>query len=154
MRRRFVEALVICGRPLCCHTYLSEFAPVSIKMAKEQNLSLNPTKISGVCGRLMCCLTNEEETYEELNRHLPGVGDHVTTPEGLHGEVQAVHVLRQIVKVIVTLDNDEKEIREYPAGELRFKSRKKKKDAKLSKEEFAQLKALEEKNGASKLNDD
>ena len=140
----------ICGRPLCCHTYLSEFAPVSIKMAKEQNLSLNPTKISGVCGRLMCCLTNEEE----LNRQLPGVGDHVTTPEGLHGEVQAVHVLRQIVKVIVTLDNDEKEIREYPAGELRFKSRKKKKDAKLSKEEFAQLKALEEKNGASKLNDD
>lgn len=144
----------ICGRPLCCHTYLTEFAPVSIKMAKEQNLSLNPTKISGVCGRLMCCLTNEEETYEELNRQLPGVGDHVTTPEGLHGEVQAVHVLRQIVKVIVTLDNDEKEIREYPAGELRFKSRKKKKDAKLSKEEFAQLKALEEKNGASKLNDD
>ena len=144
----------ICGRELCCHTFLSEFAPVSIKMAKEQNLSLNPTKISGVCGRLMCCLTNEEETYEELNRQLPGVGDHVTTPEGLHGEVQAVHVLRQIVKVIVTLDNDEKEIREYPAGELRFKSRKKKKDAKLSKEEFAQLKALEEKNGASKLNDD
>ena len=82
--------------------------PISIKMAKEQNLSLNPTKISGVCGRLMCCLTNEEETYEELNRQLPGVGDHVTTPEGLHGEVQAVHVLRQIVKVIVTLDNDEK----------------------------------------------
>ena len=74
----------------------------------------------------MCCLTNEEETYEELNRQLPGVGDHVTTPEGLHGEVQAVHVLRQIVKVIVTLDNDEKEIREYPAGELRFKSKEEK----------------------------
>lgn len=151
---KILGGIGICGRPLCCHTYLSEFAPVSIKMAKEQNLSLNPTKISGVCGRLMCCLTNEEETYEELNRQLPEVGDHVTTPEGLHGEVQAVHVLRQIVKVIVTLDNDEKEIREYPAGELRFKSRKKKKDAKLSKEEFAQLKALEEKNGASKLNDD
>ena len=151
---KILGGLGICGRALCCHSYLSEFAPVSIKMAKEQNLSLNPSKISGVCGRLMCCLTNEEETYEELNRQLPGVGDHVTTPEGLHGEVQAVHVLRQIVKVIVTLDNDEKEIREYPAGELRFKSRKKKKDAKLSKEEFAQLKALEEKNGASKLNDD
>lgn len=151
---KIIGGIGICGRPLCCHSYLSEFIPVSIKMAKEQNLSLNPTKISGVCGRLMCCLTNEEETYEELNRQLPGVGDHVTTPEGLHGEVQAVHVLRQIVKVIVTLDNDEKEIREYPAGELRFKSRKKKKDAKLSKEEFAQLKALEEKNGASKLNDD
>ena len=99
----------ICGRPLCCHTYLSEFAPVSIKMAKEQNLSLNPTKISGVCGRLMCCLTNEEETYEELNSHLPNTGDFVTTPEGLKGDVQSVNVLRQLVKVIVTLDNDEKE---------------------------------------------
>lgn len=144
----------ICGRALCCHTYLSEFAPVSIKMAKEQNLSLNPTKISGVCGRLMCCLTNEEETYEELNSRLPGNGDRVTTPEGLKGDVQSVNVLRQLVKVIVTLDNDEKEIREYKAKELRFKPRKRKKDVKLSKEEFAQLKALEEKNGASKLDDE
>ena len=144
----------ICGRPLCCHTYLSEFAPVSIKMAKEQNLSLNPTKISGVCGRLMCCLTNEEETYEELNSHLPANGDHVTTPEGLRGDVQSVNVLRQLVKVVVTLDHDEKEIREYPAGELRFKPRRKKKDVRLSKEEMKELKALEEKNGASKLNDD
>ena len=144
----------ICGRPLCCHTYLSEFAPVSIKMAKEQNLSLNPTKISGVCGRLMCCLTNEEETYEELNSHLPSNGDHVTTPEGLRGDVQSVNVLRQLVKVVVTLDNDEKEIREYPATELKFKPRRKKKDVRLSKEEMKELKALEEKNGASKLNDD
>ena len=63
----------ICGRGLCCHTYLSEFAPVSIKMAKEQNLSLNPTKISGMCGRLMCCLKNEQETYEYLNSRLPGI---------------------------------------------------------------------------------
>ena len=144
----------ICGRPLCCNTYLSEFAPVSIKMAKEQNLSLNPSKISGVCGRLMCCLTNEEETYEELNSRLPSNGDHVTTPEGLKGDVQSVNVLRQQVKVIVTLDNDEKEIREYKASELRFKPKRKKKDVKLSKEELAQLKALEEKNGASKLDDD
>ena len=144
----------ICGRPLCCHTYLSEFAPVSIKMAKEQNLSLNPTKISGVCGRLMCCLTNEEETYEELNSHLPTTGDHVTTPEGLKGDVHSVNVLRQLVKVIVTLDNDEKDIREYKASELKFKSRRKKKDVKLTKEELKELKALEEKNGASKLDDE
>lgn len=144
----------ICGRLLCCHTYLSEFAPVSIKMAKEQNLSLNPTKISGVCGRLMCCLTNEEETYEELNSHLPAAGDHVTTPEGLHGDVQSVNVLRQLVKVIVTLDNDEKEIREYKAAELRFKSKRKKKDIRLSKEEMEELRALEEKNGESKLDDE
>ena len=145
--------LGICGRPLCCHTYLSEFAPVSIKMAKEQNLSLNPTKISGVCGRLMCCLTNEEETYEELNSHLPSNGDHVTTPEGLRGDVQSVNVLRQLVKVVVTLDNDEKEIREYKATELKFKPRRRKKEQKLSKEEMAELKALEGKRGDSKLDD-
>lgn len=143
----------ICGRPLCCHTYLSEFAPVSIKMAKEQNLSLNPTKISGVCGRLMCCLTNEEETYEELNSGLPAVGDRVTTPDGLAGDVQSVNVLRQQVRVIVILENDEKEVREYKSEELKFKSRKRKKEVKLSKEEFAELAALEEKNGASKLDE-
>ena len=141
----------ICGRALCCHTYLTEFAPVSIKMAKEQNLSLNPSKISGVCGRLMCCLTNEEETYEELNSRLPSNGDHVTTPDGLKGDVQSVNVLRQLVKVIVTLD---KEIREYKARELRFRPRRKKKDVRLSKEEMAELKALEEKNASSKLDDE
>lgn len=143
----------ICGRELCCHTYLSEFAPVSIKMAKEQNLSLNPTKISGVCGRLMCCLTNEEETYEELNSRLPSVGDNVTTPEGLKGEVQSLSVLRQLVKVIVTLENDEKEIREYRSDELRFRPRRRKNEVKLSKEEMKQLAALEKGEGASKLDD-
>ena len=143
----------ICGRPLCCHTYLTEFAPVSIKMAKEQNLSLNPTKISGVCGRLMCCLTNEEETYEELNSHLPSIGDYVTTPEKLKGDVQSVNVLRQTVKVIVSLDNDEKEVRDYKVDELRFKPRRRKNN-RVSKEEMKELRGLEEKNGASKLNDE
>ena len=143
----------ICGRELCCPTYLSEFAPVSIKMAKEQNLSLNPTKISGVCGRLMCCLTNEEETYEELNNNLPSAGEAVTTPEGLKGEVQSLSVLRQLVRVIVTLDNDEKEIREYPAADLKFKPRRRKKDVKLSKQEMKELAALEKGEGASKLDD-
>lgn len=132
-----------CGRCLCCHTYLADFAPVSIKMAKEQNLSLNPTKISGVCGRLMCCLTNEEETYEELNSRLPSVGETVTTIEGLKGEVQSVSVLRQQVKVIVTLDNDEKEVREYKVDDLRFKPKKKRRDTKVSKEEMRELSALE-----------
>lgn len=141
----------ICGRELCCHTYLSEFAPVSIKMAKEQNLSLNPTKISGVCGRLMCCLTNEQETYEKLNSRLPSTGDTVTTPEGLRGEVQSLSVLRQLVKVVVTLENDEKEIREYKASELKFKSRRKKNDMRLSKEEMKELVALEKNEGPSKL---
>ena len=141
---KILGGIGICGRPLCCNTYLSEFAPVSIKMAKEQNLSLNPTKISGVCGRLMCCLTNEEETYEELNNRLPAIGDTVTTPEGLKGEVQSVSVLRQLVKVVVTLDEEEKEIREYKARELRFKPRKRKSDMKLSKEEMKALAKLEE----------
>lgn len=133
----------VCGRALCCHTYLSEFATVSIKMAKEQNLSLNPTKISGVCGRLMCCLTNEEETYEELNSRLPAVGDFVTTRDGHKGEVLSLSVLRQLVKVVVTMDDDEKEIREYRADELKFKPRKKKSDVKLTKEEMRELSALE-----------
>ena len=141
----------ICGRPLCCSTYLSEFAAVSIKMAKEQNLSLNPTKISGVCGRLMCCLTNEEETYEELNSQLPSVGDTVTTSEGLTGNVHSLSVLRKLVKVVVTLENDEKEIREYRAEELKFRPRRKK--ARVSKEEMRNLAELEKSEGASKLDD-
>lgn len=141
----------ICGRPLCCSTYLTEFSAVSIKMAKEQNLSLNPTKISGVCGRLMCCLTNEEETYEMLNSQLPSVGDTVTTQDGLTGVVHSLSVLRKLVKVVVNLENDEKEIREYPADDLKFKPRKKKK--KVSKEEMKKLAALEKEQGASKLDD-
>ena len=139
---KILGGIGICGRPLCCHTYLSEFVPVSIKMAKEQNLSLNPTKISGVCGRLMCCLKNEEETYEELNRKLPNTGDRVTTPEGLKGEVQSVNVLRQLVKVIVDVE-DEKEIREYQASELKFKTRQKKEKLNLTEEELKALKELE-----------
>ncbi|WP_334136492.1 stage 0 sporulation family protein [Muricomes intestini] len=141
----------ICGRPLCCNTYLSEFAAVSIRMAKEQNLSLNPTKISGVCGRLMCCLTNEEETYEELNSQLPSLGDTVTTSEGLTGTVHSLSVLRQQVKVIVVLENDEKEIREYKVENLKFRPRRKK--TKVSKEEMKKLAELEKGGGASKLDD-
>lgn len=122
---KILGGIGICGRTLCCHTYLSEFAPVSIKMAKEQNLSLNQTKISGVCGRLMCCLKNEQETYEELNRNLPGIGDIVTTPQGITGTVQSVNVLRQMVKIVVDV-NDEKEIQEFPVRDLKFRPKKKK----------------------------
>ena len=142
----------ICGRPLCCHTYLSEFAPVSIKMAKEQNLSLNPTKISGVCGRLMCCLKNEEETYEYLNSRLPGIGDRVTTVDGLKGEVSSVNVLRQMVKVLVEVD-DEKELRDYPVDELKFRPRRRKENIKLSAKKLKELSALEDKGGKSKIDD-
>ncbi len=119
---KILGGLGICGRPLCCHSYLSDFVPVSIKMAKEQNLSLNPTKISGVCGRLMCCLKNEAETYEYLNSRLPMVGDMVTTSDHVRGEVHSVNVLRQTVKILVEVD-DEKEIREYPVEQQHFKPR-------------------------------
>ena len=131
---KILGGIGICGRTLCCHTYLSEFAPVSIKMAKEQNLSLNPTKISGVCGRLMCCLKNEQETYEYLNRKLPGVGDIVTLPDGMKGEVSGVNVLRQLVKVLVDV-NDEKEMRECPVEELKFKPKHKKEKGKEKKKD-------------------
>ena len=154
---KILGGMGICGRTLCCHAHLSEFVPVSIKMAKEQNLSLNPTKISGVCGRLMCCLKHEEEIYEELNRKLPSVGDYVTTDDGLKGEVSSVNVLRQLVKVLVTVD-DEKEIHEYKVEQLRFKKRhgKRDKDKDKNKEMDAELKALEKlekQEGTSKLND-
>ena len=143
----------ICGRALCCHSYLSEFIPVSIKMAKEQNLSLNPTKISGVCGRLMCCLKNEEETYEELNSKLPNIGDYVTTDDGLKGEVHSVSVLRQLVKVVVTVDRDEKEIREYKVEQLKFRPKRRRDRVNVNDAELKALEALERKEGKSKLDD-
>ena len=144
----------ICGRTLCCHSYLSEFAPVSIKMAKEQNLSLNPTKISGVCGRLMCCLKNEEEAYEELNSRLPHIGSHVKTAEGLDAEVQSVSVLKQLVKVIVFLDDGEKEVREYRVDELKFRPNKSKNRIKDKHDkELKKLEAMEKKEGKSKLDE-
>ncbi len=127
-------------------------------MAKEQNLSLNPTKISGVCGRLMCCLKHEEETYEYLNKKLPNVGDFVTADDGLKGEVHSVNVLRQLVKVIVEVD-DEKEIHEYKVEQLRFRRRHKKdKNDNMSHEELRELRELEklekqEKDAKSKLED-
>lgn len=147
---KILGGMGICGRELCCSSYLSEFVPVSIKMAKEQNLSLNPTKISGVCGRLMCCLKNEQETYEYLNSNLPEVNEYVTTNDGLRGEVQSVSVLRQIVKVKVEVDG-EKELREYKVKDLKFKQRKRR--VKVSAEEIKKLSALEDKEGKSKLDD-
>ena len=168
---KILGGIGICGRVLCCNSYLSEFAPVSIKMAKEQNLSLNPTKISGVCGRLMCCLKNEEDTYEYLNSRLPGIGDTVTTVDGQKGEVQSVNVLRQKVKILIDVD-DEKELQEYDVKDLKFKPRRRKdkggkgeknekanKDGKDSKDsevdkELRALEALEKKEGKSKLDDE
>jgi cell fate regulator YaaT (PSP1 superfamily) len=118
----------ICGRALCCHTYLSEFAPVSIKMAKEQ--------------------------YEELNSNLPNIGSRVKTPEGLSGEVQSVSVLKQRVKVVVSLDDDEKEVRDYAVDELKFTANRQKAKGKDKHEKEAKrLEAMEKKEGKSKLNE-
>ena len=138
---KILGGMGVCGRPLCCHTYLNEFVPVSIKMAKEQNLSLNPTKISGTCGRLMCCLKNEADTYADLKKGLPVKGDQATTPDGRHGEVQSVNILRQLVKIVVDVGDDEKELQEYPVSEITFiphskkqKNQPKKKDKAEGKE--------------------
>ena len=150
---KILDGIGSCGRPLCCHSYLTEFVPVSIKMAKEQNLSLNPTKISGVCGRLMCCLKNEEETYEYLNSKLPNVGDYVTAEDGTKGQVHSVSVLRQMVRILVSTDEDEKEIREYKISQLKFRPRRKKDRRKDGDPELRHLEALEKKEGKSKLDD-
>ena len=108
--------LGICGRNLCCHAYLDEFQPVSIKMAKEQNLSLNPTKISGSCGRLMCCLKYEQEAYEDLNKVTPRVGAIVDTPHG-KGTVTAVSLLKGILDVRLE-DGDQAGIEKVPVSEV------------------------------------
>ncbi len=101
-----------CGRPMCCATHLGDFAPVSIKMAKEQNLSLNPTKISGICGRLMCCLNYEQSTYEDIRKRLPKVGSIVKTEEYGNVEVVSNSVVKEMVKVRVKAEDGEEIIKE------------------------------------------
>ena len=116
---KMLNGIGICGRSLCCATFLGDFHPVSIKMAKEQNLSLNPTKISGICGRLMCCLKYEEDVYEELNKKLPSVGDIISTPDG-NGEILSVNVLMQNVKAAVKKnENDAPTINFYNVNEIK-----------------------------------
>ncbi len=139
---KMLGSIGICGRPLCCYQHLSEFHPVSIKMAKEQNLSLNPTKISGVCGRLMCCLKYEEETYKELNRRLPNIGDIVFTPGGKEAEVKHVNILRQQVKVLIR-EGDNIDIVEYKLNELKIKRKRGSKKKQVPKAEYNELKKLE-----------
>jgi len=118
-----LNGIGICGRSICCATFLDEFQPVSIKMAKDQGLSLNPTKISGLCGRLMCCLKYEESTYNELNKGMPGVGDLVRTPDG-DGEVLNVNILRQTAKVAVKKKpQDAPTAAMYPADQIEILKR-------------------------------
>ncbi|MCL2397898.1 MAG: stage 0 sporulation family protein [Defluviitaleaceae bacterium] len=115
---KFLNGIGMCGRTLCCATFLPEFQPVSIKMAKDQNLSLNPSKISGICGRLMCCLKYEEETYEELSRGMPGVGDIIKAPEGT-GEVLSISVLSQTLRAAIRKNqSDPPQINNYAADQV------------------------------------
>lgn len=122
-----IGSIGVCGRSLCCSKFLGEFAPVSIKMAKEQGLSLNPSKISGACGRLMCCLKYEQDTYEELLKKLPRHGALVKTPDG-NGIVESVSVLKEKVKVSVG-EEKERTIKEYSASEIKvLKNTKRRED--------------------------
>ena len=114
---KMIGGLGPCGRPACCAVFLGEFQPVSIKMAKEQNLSLSPTKISGLCGRLMCCLNYEHEYYEKIRGSMPRIGAEVKTPDGI-GVVVESHALTQRVKVKVTLSDETIELRDYSNKEL------------------------------------
>ncbi len=113
---KMLGGLGICGRPICCGTFLGDFKPVSIKMAKEQNLSLNPTKISGVCGRLMCCLQYEQEQYETTRKKMPKVGKEVVTPDG-SGVVWDLNVVKETVRVRIA-KGDSYELRDYPMEDV------------------------------------
>ncbi|MEG6521317.1 PSP1 domain-containing protein [Desulfotomaculum sp. 1211_IL3151] len=114
---KMVGGLGCCGRELCCASWLADFAPVSIRMAKEQNLSLNPTKISGICGRLMCCLKYENDVYEEAKADYPEIGTQVLAPDG-EGKIIAVNIFRKTVSVEL---QESKVIREYPLSDLKIK---------------------------------
>lgn len=147
---RACPSIGICGRPFCCQTFLPDFIPVSIKMAKDQNLSLNPAKISGTCGRLMCCLKYEECTYEDLTKRLPSEGDLVQTPDG-PGEVLHVNVLRQLLKVGVRQsEKDDVEIAEYPLSQIQILRRKRgrgRAEQSIDGEDRQRLRELEKEDG-------
>ncbi len=113
---RMLGGLGPCGRPICCGTFLSDFQPVSIRMAKEQSLSLNPTKISGVCGRLMCCLKYEQDHYEQTRKRMPRLGKEVITPDG-NGTVCELNIVRETVSVRITR-GDDSEVKTYPLDQV------------------------------------
>ncbi len=114
---KMLGGLGACGRPICCGAFLNDFQPVSIRMAKDQNLSLNPTKISGQCGRLMCCLKYEQENYETILKKLPRVGREILTPDGV-GTVTEIAVIREKVKVRLHEPDDTYDVREYRLDEV------------------------------------
>ncbi len=136
---KMIGGLGVCGRVLCCNSYMGDFDPVSIKMVKEQNLSLNPTKISGTCGRLMCCLKNEQAVYEALAKNCPNAGALVETPDG-KGTVTSVNVLKGVA--LVSVGEAEKSVKEYKTKDLKIlRKGARKEEEKIDLEE---LKGLED----------
>ncbi len=124
---KMVGGLGPCGRETCCSSFLGDFEPVSIKMAKDQNLSLNPTKISGLCGRLMCCLNYENGVYEELNGRMPAIGTRVMTEEG-PGVIEDIYTLLETAKVRVKLEDDTEDIFAFHIDDLKYQKSCPKKD--------------------------
>lgn len=142
---KVIGGLGPCGKPLCCATFLGEFHPVSIKMAKDQNLSLNPTKISGICGRLMCCLKYEHDNYEEILKKMPSVGTRVKTSIGT-GIVVSTSTLSELVKVKIKTDEETEEILPFLIDEITFeKTRNKKgKNKKMDMTKLVEIEGIEE----------
>lgn len=141
---KMISGIGPCGKELCCATFLGDFEPVSIKMAKEQSLSLNPAKISGICGRLMCCLKYEQDIYEEVGARLPQIGALVETPEG-KGEVIDSSVLYESVKVKMDCpDNNTKTIKEFSMHDVKVIIPGKRKDEKIDERALQDLEQLEE----------
>jgi len=139
---KMLGGLGICGKPFCCSQFLDEFQPVSIKMAKTQNLSLNPTKISGTCGRLMCCLKFEQDAYEELVKNAPKVDSYVETPEG-NGTITEINLLRQKAKVRLETRGGDPQVNYYPLSELQFIKTGKQRRAEVA----AEIREREENGG-------
>lgn len=149
---KMMGGLGLCGRPVCCAQFMGDFQPVSIKMAKEQNLSLNPTKISGVCGRLMCCLKYEQDHYEATRKLMPRVGREVMTPDGV-GTVQDINILRETVRVRVT-KNDASETNDYPLSDVQRIGGKHCPHVQEEEEEFIETPENHDEDGTQPLDEE
>lgn len=133
-----------CGRPLCCSTWLGDFQSVSIKMAKDQNLSLNPTKISGICGRLFCCLNYEHQVYEGILKEMPNVGSIVQTPDGKGKVIETKTILEEVKVQVENKKADTIEVKKYPLSEIKVLKNFKKKEKKSDFDEQELKKLLED----------
>lgn len=147
----------VCGRELCCCSFLNDFETVSIKMAKEQNISLNPSKISGNCGRLMCCLKYEQDVYEDRLKRLPKIGSTVKTVDG-EGIVDSIETLKEIVRIKFKDEDDNNFYKKYPASEVKIikngSVNKMDDEEKENLKELQKLEELEKQDSKNKIEDD